>query len=94
MTIQTPDITRAAEDSIGIGGNIVIGAARCREAGLAGFIQNHVDLGETEPSKLEFKLIVDQCLELDGEDLGVPAGVERQLVIRDYVCAALGIGQI
>ena len=62
--------------------------------GLAGFIEHEVDLGQAEPGHLDIELQVDQRLQLDREDLLVPPGIERELVVGEHVGAPLGIGEM
>ena len=57
-------------------------------------VEHEVDLGEAEAGQLDIELEVDQRLQLDREDLLVPAGVERQLVVGEHIGAALGVGEV
>lgn len=43
-------------------------------------IQHEVGLGEREAGQRHVELEISQRLEFDGEDLGVPAGIEREML--------------
>ena len=60
---------------------------------LVGFVQQ-IDLGEAEPGQLDIELQVDEGLELDGQHLLVPTGIERELVVGEHVCPPLGLGEV
>ena len=49
---------------------------------------------QAEAGELDVELEIDQTLQLDREDLPVPAGVERELVVGKHVGAALGGAQV
>ena len=54
-------------------------------------VEHEVDLGQAEPGQLDIEIEVDQRLELDCEDLLVPSGIERELVVSDVIDPAFGL---
>ena len=50
--------------------------------------------GVLEPDRLEIKIEVDERLQLDRQDLAVPAGVLRELVVGQDVGALVGFAEM
>ena len=59
-----------------------------------GVVEEEVDLGEREAGELDVELEIDEGLQLDREDIAVPAGVQRELVVGDHVGPALRRAQV
>src|SRR5690606_5472911 len=62
--------------------------------GLTGLFENEIDLSQTEPGEFDVELKIDQRLQLDGEDLLVPAGIQRELVVRENIGPPLCFGEM
>src|SRR5215470_1820176 len=60
-----------------------------RFAGLAGLIQNQIDLRHREAGKIDLEIQRNQLLQLDGENLAVPAGLFGQAIVCEYIGPAL-----
>jgi hypothetical protein len=91
MPVEYPQISRLADGRYRVqhGGSDVLWSTLHGGRGLTRFLQQQIDLSKREAGDLDIKLDVDQRLQLDGEYLTVPAGVERKLVVREHIGLAL-----
>ena len=62
--------------------------------GVPGLVEHEIDFSKAEPGQLDIELKVDEPLQLDRQNLPVPAGVERQLVVSDDVSAPLSVREM
>jgi len=53
-----------------------------------------VDLSQRKARELNLHVEIDQGLELDGKHLPIPAGIQRELVVRDHVGSALCLAEM
>ena len=78
---KLPEVTGASDRmSVRIGRDLILGTARLA-GGLPGFLQAKVDLGGLEARQLDLEVEVDQGLQLDRQDLPVPASLLGQPVV-------------
>ena len=61
---------------------------------LFGVVQENVDFGEGEAGEFDVELHLNEGLEFDRQDIAIPAGVLRKLVVGDHIGAALGLGEV
>ena len=76
-----------------IGGNDVLRPAGLA-GGLLGFLEKEIDLGGLEARQLDLEVEVDQGLQLDRQDLPVPAGLLGQSVVGKDVGPLLGLREV
>ena len=91
---KQPEVAAARDRRTGRDDDCVVSSIAAIGIGLARFVDHEVDFGEAEPGQLDIELEVDQRLQLDGEDLLVPPGIERELVVGQHVGAPLGLGEM
>src|SRR5215207_7579436 len=71
--------------------DLVLTFGRGRWGALLGVIEQDVDFGKREAGELEIKLHVNEGLQLDRQDIAIPAGVLRKLVVGDDIGPSLGL---
>ena len=89
MRPELPQVTRTGDRwVVRIGRDASSGPpARRRPLGL---LENEVDLGGLEAGQLDLEVQVDQGLQLDRQDLPVPAGFLGQPIVGKDIGALLG----
>jgi hypothetical protein len=94
MRSEDPEIARATDRlGVGIGRNDVLRPARLAGR-LLSFLETQIDFGRLEADQLDLEVEVDQGLQLDRQDLAVPAGSLRQAVVGQDVRPPLGLGEV
>ena len=96
VSSQRPNIAETGHGRVlvGQGRDLVLAFRRGAWGALFGVVQENVDFGEGEAGELDVELNVNEGLELDRQDIAVPAGVLRKLVVGDHIGAALRLGQV
>src|SRR5215207_3235143 len=61
---------------------------------LLGVIEQDIDLGKREAGELKIELHVNEGLQLDRQDIPIPAGVLRKLVVSDHIRPPLGVIEV
>jgi hypothetical protein len=56
-----------------------------RQGSFSRLVERKIDLGEREASQSNVELQIDQRLQLNRQDLRIPAGVEGKLVVGQYI---------
>ena len=92
MAAEPPEIAVARDRRAGCEGNCIVRPIGTVGIRLARLVDDEVDLGQAEAGQLDVEVEVDQRLQLDREDLLVPAGIERELVVGEHVGPPLGLG--
>jgi hypothetical protein len=67
----------------------VLRLGRTVRGALMSLLENDVDLGGGEAGELDVELDVDEALQLDRQQIPVPAGIERELIVGQYVGTSL-----
>jgi hypothetical protein len=93
MRSQSPEIIRARHRRRRHVGDVVFGAGRLPRR-LGGFVERDVDVGCREAGDLDIEVELDQPLQLNGEDLAIPAGLLGQPVVGEHVGPLLGLGEM
>ena len=91
---QFPDIAQLAHDRTGCFGNDVFRLVSSVGVSLTSFVENEIDFRETEAGQLDIKLKVNQPLQFNGQDLAVPARIERQLVVGEYIGPSFRLAEV
>ena len=96
VSSQRPNIAETGHGRVlvGQGRDLVLAFRRGAWRALFGVVQENVDFGEGEAGELDVELNVNEGLELDRQDIAIPAGVLRKLVVGDHIGAALRLGQV
>jgi hypothetical protein len=89
---ELPEISDSAHRRGGIPerGDLVVWCGRAAGRALLYFIQHKVDLGQGEAGQLQVEIHLEEPLQFDGQQLAVPAGIERELVVGDDIGPAFG----
>ena len=82
MPLQLPDVARPRDGDGRRLDDLVLGRIQGIGRGLAGFVDDDVDLADREAGQIEVVLGLDQALQLDREELLVPAGVRARACCR------------
>ena len=96
MSIEQPQIARAGGRRHRLGqGRRLIGEFALR-IGTASprLLEHEIDFGQREAGNLNAEVEVHERLKLDGEQLVVPTGVKRQLVVGDHVGLPLSLIEV
>ena len=91
---EQPQVAAACHRVEGHCRDRIVGSRQGFRARLASVVEDEVDLGKAEPGQRHVEFEVDQPLQLDCEDLAVPAGVQRQLIVGNHICPPLGLGEV
>src|ERR1700722_1504188 len=93
MRAENPEVAGATyRRRVGIGWNDVLRLSLARR--LPGVVKTQIDLGGLEARQLDFEVKIDQGLQLDRQDVTVPAGFLGQAVAGKDVRAFLGLRQV
>ena len=79
------------------GRGVTLGDLICRcglGRSLLPVVQNQIDFPGLESGQLNIKTKIDQALQLDGEDVAVPAGLCRQCVVGNQIGALICFTQM
>jgi hypothetical protein len=94
MPSEYPKVVRAADGLPPACGNRILRFIDGVRIRIAGVIQHEVDLGQAETRDLHVEVQVDEALQLDRQDVTIPAGIKGKLVIGKHVRAALGLAEV
>jgi hypothetical protein len=61
---------------------------------LANIVEQEIDFRERKAGELNIEFEIHQCLKLDCQDLAIPTGIQRQLVVRENIGAAVCIAEM
>ena len=78
----------------GCGSRVVVFRRILFSRGELPFVQEEVDLGRFEAGQLDFESEIDKLLQLDGQDFPVPAGFQRDLVVREDIGPLLRLAHV
>jgi hypothetical protein len=70
-------------------GDLILGLGRTVRRALARFIEHQVDLGRREAGEFDVEIDVDEALQLDRQQLPVPACTGSKLIVSQQVSAPL-----
>jgi hypothetical protein len=88
---QHPQVSGLGDDRAGsILGHMIFRPAGC-PVRFAGILEDEVDFWHFETGQLDFKIEIDQALQLDGQKPLVPPGLLGEPVVRQDVSALLGL---
>jgi hypothetical protein len=87
VAVQKPKVARPGRGGCRGLGNLVRRAVRRGRGSLAGLVEGKIDLRQREAGQRYVELEINQGLQLKCQDLGVPAGIERELVAGQHIGA-------
>jgi hypothetical protein len=92
MASEPPDIAGSGDgrSCISEGRNLVAGAGRTARRALLCLIEHEVDLGQREAGEFHVEVHLHEAIQLDRQHFAIPAGILRELVVRDDIGPALG----
>src|SRR5262249_61515560 len=88
MAPETPNIPYPRDSGrwiIGGQGDLILDVSRIVRRALARFVEHEVDFGGRETGELDIEIDVDEALQLDRQELSVPARVEGELVVGQHI---------
>ena len=94
VTAEQPEVAHVGDGRLAHRRDEVLGRLCAVRVGVPRGIQGHVDLSQAEAGEFDLEVEIDQRLQLDGEQLLVPAGVERQLVVGEHIGPPLRLGEV
>jgi hypothetical protein len=92
VTTEEPDIAAGGHHRIADLRNMILGGVSAVRIALLHVIEDEVGLREAETREFDIEFQVDEALQLDGQDLAIPAGIQGQFVVGKNVRSSFGIG--
>src|SRR5438552_8079789 len=94
MFAQYPEVAWSIDRRSSLTSGRIILAAAGRVINLAYFVEDEVDLGSIESGQLDLEIEVDEPLQLEAQELSIPARLLRQFVVGQDVRTHIGFAQM